>query len=65
MVGHLLGDFEFASGFQIGGEPGRTKAVPADLLHGSRGLGASLHPVHVGLSDGQPRCQLPAPQTRE
>ena len=54
VVGHLLGDFEFAAVAEVFGDAGGTEAVAADLGFDAGVVGTSAdHAVDVGLGHGR------------
>ena len=56
VVGHLLGDFEFAAVAEVFGDAGGAEAVAADLRLNPGGAGAPAdHAVDVGLGHGPVR----------
>ena len=59
VVGHLLGDFEFAAVAEVFGDAGGAEAVAADSGFDTGVGGASAnHAVDVGLGHG-PVCEAP------
>ena len=57
MVGHLLGDFEFAAIAEVFGDAGDAEVVAADLgFDAGAGGAAADHTVDVGLGHG-PACE--------